>query len=66
MSNKGRAICTDIYDKDGNLLRIEAHTSEDNFLMQFLWDDRDEQNSTNREDFRAWAYRHLRQNGYEV
>ena len=66
MSNKGRVVCTDVYDKDGNLTRIEAHTPEDNFVMQFLWDPTDEQTSANREAFRKWAYRHLEQHGYQV
>lgn len=66
MSNKGRAICTDIYDKEGNLIKIEAHTSEDNFIMQFLWDPTDEQTSEKREEFRRWAYRHLEQHDYQV
>lgn len=56
----------DIYDKDGNLLRIEAYTARGDFLMQFLWDERDEQTSDNRVEFRKWVNRHLKQAGYEV
>jgi flagellar hook assembly protein FlgD len=56
----------DIYDKEGNLIRIEVHNEAGEFLIQFLWDERDEQTSENREEFRKWAMRHLRQSGHEV
>lgn len=56
----------DIYDKQGNLVRIEVHDESGEFLMQFLWDERDEQTSEKREDFRKWATRHLQQAGHEV
>lgn len=56
----------DIYDKDGNLLRIEAYKNDGDFLMQFLWDERDEQTSENRIEFRKWVTRHLKQSGHKV
>lgn len=56
----------DIYDKAGNLVRIEVHDESGEFLMQFLWDERDEQTSEKREEFRKWAERHLKQAGHEV
>ena len=56
----------DIYDREGNLLRIEAYKPDGEFLMQFLWDERDEQTSENRIEFRKWANRHLKQSGYKV
>lgn len=56
----------DIYDKDGNLVRIEAFKESGEFLMQFLWDERDAQTSENRVEFRKWANRHLKQSGHEV
>lgn len=63
---KGLAICTDIYDEDGNLVKIEAHTADDQFIIQGLWDHRDEQTSENREKFRKWFYRQLEQHDYRV
>lgn len=66
MENKGMAVCTDIYDSSGNLVRIEAHTVDDQFIIQGLWDTNDEQTSENRENFRAWFYRQLRNHGYKV
>lgn len=66
LSSKGRVVCTDIYDKDGNLTHCEAHTRDDQFVLQAIWDHRDEQTSENREEFRKWFYRHLKQSGYDV
>ena len=66
MEDKGLAICTDIYDKDSNMVRIEAHTADDQFIIQGLWDHRDEQTSEKREEFRAWFYRQLKQHGYRT
>jgi len=66
MEEKGRVVCTDVYDKDGNLTRIDVHTLGDQFVLQAVWDERDEQTSKNREEFRKWVYRHLRNTGYEV
>lgn len=61
-----RAICTDIYDKEGNLLKIEAHDDSGEFIIQFLWDPHDKQTSDKREEFRKFAYRMLEQKGYKV
>lgn len=62
-----RVIPMDVYDKDGNLTHIEVTDNKGEFVMQFLWDEHDEQTSENRIAFREWAYRHLEQSqGYEV
>jgi len=60
-----RVICTDIYDKEGNLTHIEAHSLDGEFVIQAVWDTNDKQTSKNREHFRKWFYRHLQQTGYE-
>lgn len=49
----------DIYDKDGNMVRIEAYDSKGNFIMQALWDPTDEQTSENRVKLREWFNKHL-------
>jgi len=61
-----RAICTDVYDKDGNLFKIEAHDASGEFIIQFMWDPRDPQTSKKREEFRKFAYRILEQKDYKV
>ena len=61
-----KAIPIDIYDKDGNMLRVEFHDAKGDFAFQALWDPRDEQTSENREEFRRYAYRMADQLGYEV
>lgn len=49
----------DVYDKEGNLVRIEAYDGKGDFIMQALWDPNDEQNHDNRVKFREWFYQHL-------
>ena len=56
----------DIYNKEGELVRIEAYEASGDFLMQFLWDPSDEQTSENRIEFRKWVTRHLKQSGHKV
>ena len=55
-----KAIPTDVYDKDGNMLRIDFHDGEGEFILQAVWDDNDEQTSENRVKFREWAYKWMR------
>jgi hypothetical protein len=59
-------IPTDVYDKDGNLLRIDFYNLEGEFVVQALWDENDEQTSENRIKFREWAYRMIERIGEEV
>jgi len=62
-----RAIPVDVYDKDGNMTKIEVNDPSGNHIVDFLWDEREEQTSENRQRFREWAYEFLRQNkGCEV
>lgn len=57
---------TDIYDKDGNLLRIETHDMQGNHHIDFLWDENDPQTSEKRIEFRNWVKRHLKQTDVKV
>jgi hypothetical protein len=66
MTSKGKAIPTDVYDEEGNLLRIDFHDGLGDFILQFLWDETDEQTSPNREAFRKWAYRWMKQNDWSI
>ena len=61
-----RAIPVDVYDKDGNMLRIEFHDSEGEHIIDAVWDPKDEQTSKNREEFRKWAYNFIKNKDYEV
>jgi hypothetical protein len=59
--------CVDVFDKDGNLTKIEAFEfGSGEFVLQFLWDINDEQTSEKRTEFRKWANRHLKQTGHNV
>ena len=61
-----KAIPTDIYNKDGDLLEIEFHNPAGEFIIVAKWDETEEQTSPNREAFRKWAYRMVEQLNYEV
>ena len=66
MENKGFAVPTDIYDKDGNMDRIEFHDGKGEFIVQAIWDKNDEQTSEKRSEFRRWAYQMVERLGYKV
>jgi hypothetical protein len=59
-------IPTDIYDKEGDLIKIEFHDTDGDFVIQAMWDENDPQDSEHREKFRVWAYRMVGQLGYKV
>ena len=59
-----KTIPTDVYDKDGNMLRIEFSDGEGEHIIDVVWDENDEQTSENRTKFRKWAYTMLEQKGY--
>lgn len=59
-----KTIPTDVYDKDGNMVRIEFHDGAGEHIIDVVWDENDEQTSKNRESFRKWAYTMLEQKGY--
>ena len=61
-----KVIPTDVYDKEGNLTRIDFFNEAGDFEIQVLWDDRDPQDSEHRIKFREWAYKMLDQNDLEV
>jgi len=48
------------------MLRIEAHDLEGEFVIQAVWDPTDEQTSENREEFRKWFYRMLKNKEYQL
>lgn len=59
-------IPTDVYDKEGNLTRIEFHNLEGEFEIQAEWDPNDEQTSENRDHFRKWAYTMIKRLQYNL
>lgn len=61
-----KVIPTDVYDKEGNLLRIEFYNELGSFEIQSLWDPMDKQTSENREAFRKWSYVMVKRQNYEV
>ena len=61
------AIPVDVYDKDGNMLKIEVSDASGEHIVDFVWDDSDAQTSENRTAFREWAYKFLEKNkGYKL
>ena len=65
-SNKGVVIPTDVYDKEGDMIKIEFHTRDGEFVIEAVWDPKDPQDSEHRINFRKWAYRMLDQLGYQI
>jgi hypothetical protein len=61
-----RAIPVDVYDKDGNMTKIEFNTASGEHIVDAVWDPTDEQTSENRIKFREWAYRFIETKEYEV
>lgn len=61
-----RAIPTDVYDREGNMLRIEFNDMNGDHIIDAVWDESDAQTSENREAFRRWAYNFVRNKDYEV
>ena len=61
-----RAIPIDVYDAEGNMTKIVAQDSNGEHILDFVWDESDEQTSENRVLFRKFVYRLLEQKGYEV
>ena len=66
MSEHGIAIPVDVYDKEGNLTKIEFNNKNGEFIIEAVWDEQDPQDSEHRVKFRQWAYRMLDQLGYEI
>jgi hypothetical protein len=64
--SKGRLIPVDVYDNNGDMLRIEFSDNNGNHVMDALWDKTDAQTSENRVLFRKWAYNHLRNQDWEI
>jgi hypothetical protein len=62
----GKLIPVDVYDKEGNLLRIEFSSGTGEHVVDAEWDSNDEQTGENRVAFRKWAYNFMRGKGYEV
>jgi hypothetical protein len=61
-----RAIPVDVYDKEGNMLRIEFSDATGEHILDAVWDANDEQTSDNRVAFRKWAYNHVRNQDWEI
>lgn len=60
-----KAIQREVFDKDGNLVRIEA-VQEDTgeHILDILWDPNDEQTEKKRQEFRMWASNVIRRKNF--
>lgn len=61
-----KTVQTEIFDKDGNLTKIEIYLENGEHLFDALWDPRDEQTHDNRVAFREWTNRQIRNHDHEV
>lgn len=55
----------DVYDYEGNLLRLEFYSKNGEILVDAIWDERDAQTSENRIIFREWAKGMAESLGYD-
>jgi len=62
--DNGEAKLHEIHDHEGNLTRIEVMDEAGDFVLDIVWDERDEQTPTNKEAFRKWAYQVVKRYGY--
>jgi hypothetical protein len=60
------AIPVDIYDKDGNMTKIEFNDRSGEHIIDAEWDINDPQDSEHRIKFREWAYLMLERKGYRI
>jgi hypothetical protein len=60
-----KARQVEIFDKEGNLTKIEVTLENDEHLFDALWDARDEQTHDNRVEFRQWVNRQIRAHDHE-
>ena len=63
---KGKAVPIDVYDKAGEMLRIEFYDGSGEFILQCLWDESEDQTSENRIAFRKWAYQWMSDRNWVV
>lgn len=61
-----RARQKEIFDDQGNLVKIEITLENGEHLFDVLWDERDEQTEENRIQFREWTKRMVKRNGHEL
>jgi hypothetical protein len=64
--SKGTATPVDVYDKNGDMIKIEFIDLEGKHVVDAMWDENDEQTSENRIIFRKWAYHMLKNMGWKV
>jgi hypothetical protein len=59
-------IAKDIYNEQGDMVRIEFNKENGDHIVDAIWDENDEQTSEKRIEFRKWAYHMLQNMGYDV
>jgi len=59
-------VPVDVYDKDGNLIKIEFYNELGGFEFEALWDPNDEQTSEKRKEFREWCVRMAKNMKFEI
>jgi hypothetical protein len=60
------AIPTEVLDKDGNVQAIEFYDELGGHILDAVWDQGDPQDSEHRAKFREWAYKFIKNKGYDV
>lgn len=60
------AVPVNIYDKEGNLTKIELYDTDGGHIIDVLWDPNDAQTPEKRVEFRKWAYTMANRKGFTV
>ena len=56
-----RLIPRDVYDENGDMVKIEFLNGSGDVEIQAVWDDQDPNDEVHRVAFRKWAYRFVGQ-----
>jgi len=62
-----KANAVRVYETDTNNLKaIEFFDENSEFILQAVWDERDDQTPQKQTDFQEWAYELMNTKGYEI
>ena len=56
-----KLIPRDVYDKNGDMVKIEFLNDEGEIEIEAVWDEQDPNDEEHRVAFRKWAYRFVSQ-----
>jgi hypothetical protein len=61
-----KLINKEVFNEDGEMVKIVFSAVDGGHVIDAVWDEQDPHDEEHRIAFRQWAYRIMRQKGYEV